>query len=203
MNIFSCWICHQCQNELGFLVDECVYCEVYEYKDFSFNPYIHELLEYWSEQTMTPQEELFKELFNHETLLVKDMDALTLRAHREELAKIAFEARARLSAADNEEKQRKPKKEDKGFQRSINGDDVTSDVINTVKDRQKRLTKQEKIIEGLMKLPGFDRKLAEETLTAGALKGRLDKIKPSEEKAEEKIEEVKIPVFNPFAKKES
>lgn len=145
---------------------------------------------------MTPQEELFKELFNHETVLVKDMDTLSLRAHREELAKIAFEARARLSAVDNEEKNRKPKKDDKGFAHSINGDEVASEAINTVKERQKRLTKQEKLLEGMMKLPGMDRKTAEALMSAGTIKGQLDKKKEVETKSE-------VKVFNPFEKKES
>ncbi len=188
------WICEQCNHTLGWLVTNCVYCEVYGIH--STNPDINNRLE----SPMTPQEELFKLLFNSEKGLVKDMDALTLRAHREELAKIAFEARARLSAVDDEEKQRKPKKEDKGFQRNLNSDDVTSEAINTVKERQKRMSKEEKVLEGLMKLPGMDRKTAESLMSAGTIKGRLDNI------AGKKTEEVKVteevkPVFNPFEKK--
>lgn len=198
--IFDKWECPVCTNELGWLVISCVYCDV---KGIHVtNPDINNRINR-SEETMTPQEELFKLLFNSEKGLVKDMDALTLRAHREELAKIAFEARARLSAVDDEEKQRKPKTTDKGFQRSVNGtDDITSDAINTIKSRKDRLTKQERLIEGMMKLPGMDRKTAESLVSAGTIKNRLDNIK-SDVKIPEVIkitnEEVK-PVFNPFEK---
>lgn len=154
-------------------------------------------------ENMTPQEELFKEFFNNEKILVKDMDTLSLRAHREELAKIAFEARARLSAVDDEEKGRKPKKTGSdgkplpsGFQRSVAGDDTSSEAINTIKDRQKRLTKEEKLLEGLKKL-GIDTKEAERIMSSGAILGRL---KDKKENGEAKTEEVK-PLFNPFEKK--
>ena len=63
------------------------------------------------------------------------MDLLTLRAHRETLSKIAFEAKARLTAVDDEEKIRKKKEAgDKpaGFERSLNSDQTATDAINTI-----------------------------------------------------------------------
>lgn len=69
--------------------------------------YTQRIVDYKGELELTAQEELFSELFNHEKILVKDMDTLMLRAHREELAKIAFEARARLTAVDDEDNERK------------------------------------------------------------------------------------------------
>jgi hypothetical protein len=170
---------------------------------------------------MTPQEQLFSELFNHEKLLVKDMDLLTLRAHREELAKIAFEARARLTAVDDEEKGRKSKSNGNkptGFSRSVNTDEATTDAINAVKERQKKLTKAEKLQAGLEKL-GISATDAAKLMSAGAILGQLkDKkskdiitgeqlqsplgqedgftlVKPTTEQSEVK------PVFNPFGKK--
>ena len=102
---------------------------------------------------MTPQEELHAKLFNHEVQLVKDMDVLQLRAHREELAKIAFEARARLGATD-EVLKTKEKKSPKapGFSRSLQMDDVSSDAINSINEHQKKLTKDEKMIERMRKM---------------------------------------------------
>jgi len=58
--------------------------------------------------TVTPQEELFASFFRSEKLIVSEMSILELRAHREELSKIAFEARARLTAVDDEERHLDP-----------------------------------------------------------------------------------------------
>lgn len=146
---------------------------------------------------MTPQEELFAKLFNREKVLVSTMTVLELRAHREELSKIAFEARAKMTAVDDEEKIRKPKKSEvSGFSRSVNEDGSTRDLINTVKERQKGLSKKEKLIEGLIKL-GFSRSDAEAKLSAGAI---LGKFKANLKEAEKKEENNK-PIFNPFEKK--
>jgi hypothetical protein len=103
-----------------------------------------------SNERMTPQEKLHAKLFYHETLLVKDMDTLTLRAHIEELSHIAFEARARHGAATAEEHKRaKGDKKAQGFQRSLNTDPTTSDAINIIKERQKKLTKAEQLKKNL------------------------------------------------------
>jgi len=103
-----------------------------------------------SNERMTPQEKLHAKLFYHETLLVKDMDTLTLRAHIEELSHIAFEARARHGAAAAEEQKRaKGDKKAKGFERSLNTDPTTSDAINIIKERQKKLTKAEQLKKNL------------------------------------------------------
>lgn len=128
---------------------------------------------------MTPSEELFSKLFNHEKSLVKDMDDLTLRSHREELAKIAFEARARLTAADDEEKTRKPRKE-KGFTRSVKTDDVTSDAINHIVERTKEQKKADKFLEGMAKL-GISNDVAMTMLSAGTIKAHLEKKNPTGE----------------------
>jgi hypothetical protein len=157
-------------------------------------------------ELMTPQEELFSKLFNHEKLLVKDMDLLTLRAHREELAQMAYEARARLSAVDDEEKSRKKKNGPQGptgFQRSLNIDDVTSDAINNVKERQKKLTRSESVRAGLLKIMSV-----EDADKAMAARNISDKVrvqnhtKPAASSTENKPTESKtLPFVNPFEKK--
>ncbi len=123
---------------------------------------------------MTPQEELFAELFNHEKILVRDMEMLELRAHREELTKIAFEARARLTAVDDEDRMREKKSSTKplGFERSLNTDETTTNAINAIKDRQKRMSKQEKIQAGLEKL-GISSTDAAKLMSAGTILGRI------------------------------
>lgn len=222
------WQCPKCFEELGDLNVLCEYCK-FKDKTIVYNPdkyYIHDITiaHICSERpqgaSMTPQEQLFSELFNHEKLLVKDMDLLTLRAHREELAKIAFEARARLTANDEEEKSRKnvvAAGRPTGFARSVNTDEATTDAINTVKERQKKLTKAEKLQAGLEKL-GISATDAAKILSAGAILGQI-KDKKSKDiltgdslhsplgqengftLVKPQLEEPEVKVFNPFGKK--
>lgn len=217
------WICPKCNTNNVNLNLRCVYCyvrhRIVTKRIEDFEPF-DELDEIISERTlkqldritnffyrasetsekMTPQEELFAKFFNHEKILVSTMNTLELRAHREELVKIAFEARARITADDEEEKNRKPKNDGKptGFARSVNGDAATSELINTVKVRQKNLTKKEKLIEGLIKL-GYSRSDAEKKMTAGEL---LGKFKNQIVESENKVKEEAKPFTNPFLKKE-
>ncbi len=100
--------------------------------------------------SMTPNEELFAKFYNHEKLLVKDMDVVQLRTHREELAKIAFEAKARLVAADDEGRERKAKTDNKQW--LVSSDEVLStDAINAPKIRKDRMSKIDKMREQLLK----------------------------------------------------
>ena len=147
---------------------------------------------------MTPQEELFSQLFNHEKILVKDMDILALRAHRENLAKIAFEARAKLTAVDDEERERKRTNQTgKGFSRNLNIDETSSNAINTIKKRTEKLSKFDKIREGLIKM-GMDEAAADSVMSARNILDVTKKVQ--NQTAPEETEEKKI-VFNPFEKK--
>jgi len=208
------WECPHCAAELGELNGYCEYCknrdgtivynpDKYFIREIRIPHIISERIE---QAKMTPQEELFAQLFNHEKLLVKDMDTLTLRAHREELAKIAFEARARLTAADDEESGRKKKAAPtgaKGFARSVNTDETTTNAINTVKERQKRMTAAEKVQASLEKL-GISTADAEKLMSAGTILARI-KDKKSQDiltGKNEAVVEAAEPksLFNPFAK---
>jgi hypothetical protein len=203
------WNCPRCNEELGELNAVCEFCKIDNVIVYNPDKYfireirIHHLI-HASETSMTPQEQLFKDLFNHEKLLVKDMDILTLRAHREELSKYAFEARARLTAVDDEEQGRKKKTEHevRGFERSLNTDEITTNAINAIKDRQKRLTKQEKIQASLEKL-GISTVDAEKLMSAGTILGRINRIKSQASPVEEQKQTENKPIFNPFEKKES
>lgn len=214
------WICKQCGLNNVNIVLHC-YCgnERSEFEPFDsvdeiisnqrlkkIDDAINFVFRSESERSsMTPQEELFSKLFNHEMMLVKDMDILTLRAHRESLAEIAFEARARMTAVDKTEESRKHELRDKnkptGFARSINTDDVTTNAINAVKDRQKRMSKSEKLVEGLIKL-GYSREDAEKKLSAGTILARIQGMAASQNASQNaKPSEEKKPIFNPFEKK--
>lgn len=155
---------------------------------------------------MTPQEKLHATLFYHEKVLVKDMDTLTLRAHIEELSKIAFEARSRHGAATDEEQTRKKTTggKPKGFERSLNIDETTSDAINAIKDRQKKLTKAEKVQEGLKKLYELSGATNSDKEAARVMSAQTIILQVKEKIAEKKTETSEVKqIFNPFTKKES
>jgi hypothetical protein len=225
------WNCPRCSEELGELNGWCEYCkssdniivynpDKYYIREIRINHVIENIK---GDTTVTPQEELFAELFNHEKSLVKDMDVLTLRAHREELSKIAFEARARLTAVDDEENDRKKLARPKGaqgFERSINTDETTTNAISVIQARQTKLSKKEQVLAGLKKLyamTGSDdaMKLAEEAMKNKNILNSLNQDKAEGVAAhgpvgtgiekgfviKTKPEEIKR-AFDPFKKKE-
>lgn len=101
---------------------------------------------------VTPQEELFARFYNHEKLFVKDLDDDKLREHRDELASIAFNAKARLVAIDDEGKERKAKS-GAGKEWTVTpleADQTSTDSINAVKIRKDRMSKMDKIRQGLV-----------------------------------------------------
>jgi len=110
---------------------------------------------------VTPQEELFAKFYNHEKILVKDMDLVQLREHRESLSTVAFEAKARLVAADDEGKERRAKTNNKEWLVTTDNEVVTSDAINAVKVRSARMSKMDKLREQLL-AAGIDGELANE-----------------------------------------
>ena len=222
------WTCPQCQNELGEYNAYCEYCKLEGQTTYNPNPYyireirIRHIEDFMNTPTnlsgadllasieanerMTPQEKLHATLFYHETILVKDMDHLTLNAHIEELSKIAFEARTRHGAATAEDDRRKKKSGPKGFERSVNTDETTTNAINTIKERQTKLTKKEQVLAGLQKLysmAGNDSasKEASRITEAGTILARIkneaaaSKLIPLAEERERK------PIVNPFEKK--
>ncbi len=132
---------------------------------------------------MTEQEELFAKFYSQDKILVKDMDSVQLREHREELAKIAFEAKARLVATDDEVRERHAKS-GKGKEWILPVDEhspVNNDAINTPKIRQARMNKIEKL-KSQLKDAGLDDEI---------IKGMIQNI---ERKATEK--DVKAITFN-------
>lgn len=101
---------------------------------------------------MNDDEKLFAKFYNEEKVLVKDMDASQLRQHREELSKIAFEAKARLVAADDELREKKSKdKKSKEWLVSTENTQTSSDAIAAVKTRTARMSKMDKLRADLRK----------------------------------------------------
>lgn len=169
---------------------------------------------------LNPKEELYAKLFNHETVLVSDMDDLTLCAHVDELQKIAYEANVRYAVSKEEKDKRNSKKNPKTFHTAIEMDDASRNAINTVKKRQEKLSLYDKMHANLMKIPGMTEEVATQTLSAGRLleikNKSVDKspiplkfentpaqkvaveIAKAEEKADETLEQTKIEKKKPF-----
>jgi hypothetical protein len=158
---------------------------------------------------MTPQEELFAKFYNHEKVLVKDMDVSQLREHREELQKIAFEAKARLVAADDEARERKAKTNNKEWLvTDAKPDYDVSNAINVVKKRAERMSKMDKLRKQL-ETAGIDEATIKEmigNLEKKATEGKLKTVtfqKPAVEtsavqvKVEKPVDDSPKVPFNP------
>lgn len=162
------------------------------------------------ELNMTPQEELFAKFYNHEKILVKDMDHIQLKEHRDELQKIAFEAKARLVAADDENRERKAKASNKEWLvTDAKPDYDVSNAINVVKTRAARMSKMDKLREQLQKA-GIEEATIKEmigNLEKKATDGKLKTVtfnKPSQELAVVQVKEKDDSpkeAFNPSALK--
>jgi len=162
------WKCKHCKFDNDVLTSHCRICHTYK-PDWITDKYQAEVeirrdifigriesYEYCmdsinGERTMTPQEELFSKFYNQEKILVKDMDTIQLREHREELATIAFEAKARLVATDDEGRERAAKNgKNKDWLTTADTGQVDNDAINAVKVRTARLSKMDKLRNQLL-----------------------------------------------------
>lgn len=151
--------------------------------------------------TMTPQEELHSKFFLNKRMQVIDMDVLQLRAHREELALIAFKARAEIGAVDEALKE-KEKKNPKapGFSRSLQMDDVSSDAINSINQRKEKLSKDEKMIERMRKM-GIPEDYIQKAMSNMSIHKQIQKaeIKETKDKVKNDERSESKPFVNPFA----
>lgn len=157
---------------------------------------------------MTPQEQLYADFFKNEKARISAMNDLELDEHIEELQKITFEARARLDSAKDGQKERR-KKANKGFAASVQSDELSSNAINAITERNIKLSKREKLIAGLMK-QGVDRATAELMVPADKMskgKAAVNAEKLQQALTVTPIEEKEQPTIpftysNPFAKTE-
>lgn len=154
---------------------------------------------------MTPNEELYREFFNA-VMANPEVHAKTdleLRAEREQLIIVITKGRAEVDARDKILRERKPKGV-QGFAASINADETSTNAINTIKERQKRMSKEDKVREG-MKKAGISAADIEKMMSAGNMLQRL-KMKATELFSHDKKEESEQPseppkpFVNPFAK---
>lgn len=95
---------------------------------------------------MTPNEELHAKFFREEAILVLNMSDIDLDEHIHELETIAREARARITAATEEKRNRAAKLGTKKWKVEPLGPDPTvTDSLNKVKQRSARMGKLDKM----------------------------------------------------------
>lgn len=154
---------------------------------------------------MTDKDELFKGFFNSEAVFVSNLTDDGLAEHIIKLEQIAFEARARLTAADDEGKKRRSKKAPKNVPSSLSGDVLASNAINQIDARNKKLSKEDKLIASLVAL-GMSEADARQKLGQGKTLSKLRSLGDNRPASEIKIEvqqpllEPNKPFVNPFAK---
>jgi hypothetical protein len=122
-------------------------------------------------KTLDDKQALYARFYADEKKLISSMDDLELENHLEEMASIAFEARARTTANQDELRERKGRKsshERNLLQRSDSDFDSNS-AISTVTERKKRMSRADKDFEAMKKLLGVE--------GASELLGKLDKTK--------------------------
>jgi len=170
--VLQFWNCLDCKGYNDGLNRICVYCGLdveiaAEYITYRYQALleiergIYEYRGYLSMAEST--EDLFVKFYNHEKILVKDMDVSSLRQHREELSKVAYEAKARLTAADDDLRERKAKDPKAPWLISTNDNPSISDAVGTVKTRQARMSKMDKMRADLLKTLG-DEELVDEMI---------------------------------------
>jgi len=112
----------------------------------------------------------FEKFFNHEAIAIADMDYATLVSHIQDLEKIAFEAKARLSAGHGKKRKFEYDMSKDERDRLISQPSLSvSESLQTVAKRADRMTKADKFMESMKKL-GLDEE---------ALKAIADHVTPN------------------------
>lgn len=118
-------------------------------------------------QTMTDNEDLFAQFFNAEITLVSAMTEVERIDHIQELEAVAFEAKARLTAAKSHQRDKAANKRLGGewSVTPVEPDPNVTDTINRVQLRKKRMTKLDSTREALEKI-GYDKKTIDTMMSA-------------------------------------
>lgn len=155
-------------------------------------------------------EDLFAKFYNHEKILIANMSSDEFKAHEEELAKVAFEAKARLTAVVDKKREDNAKlrssQKEWLMPRSGAEDALVSDAINAVGQRKKRMNKIEKLNEQLagfvddetrkMLIANVERKATDSNVNLiSFVKAKTDENLVEELKA--KVEDKPVVAFDP------
>lgn len=131
----------------------------------------------WETSKMDDKTALHATFYNNEKELIEDMSDSDLEAHIEELAAIAFEARARINAGQDKKRERQANSDNQKvwLSKVEDGNFDSNAAIGAVEGRKKRQSKSDKLFGDMTKLLGVD--------GAAALIGQLDKTKFNPEQA--------------------
>lgn len=213
---FVYWNCPICKAYNDGLNTECVIC--YTEAPEHITGYYQGLLQisrgiflkYGVYSYMNDAEELFKNFYNAQRILIKDMTLSELNQLRAELSKVAYEAKARLTATDDDLRERKAKDKKSPWLVSTDDNVNVSDAINTVKTRQSRMSKMDKMREQLMKtlddkdlvdemIRNLEKRATENNLKSATFDSKKPLIVENQvtEKSVVMIDTAEKPVFNP------
>lgn len=105
---------------------------------------------------MNEREELHAKFFNDEIEVIKDLDDQALLLRLQELESIDFEVKSRKSAINAENRKRKANKTEnqRSWMVTPNNSIEVGDAINNVKIRKARMSKGDKMYEGLVNTLG-------------------------------------------------
>lgn len=154
------WNCYFCNSYNDILTIHCWNCKVNRPPELdAISEYIKHRRSGMLTETRTikmPETdriELHTKFYNHEKPLYNAMTLEQKRAHREEIALILLEGRARMNAIDDIDREERAKLGPKGREwLTSNQDELSSDAINQPKIRKERMSKADKLKEDLAKL---------------------------------------------------
>lgn len=137
---------------------------------------------YWTRErtwnSLTNDENRFAQFFNAEMVLFSSMTEIEQIEHIQELEDIAFEAKARLTAAKTVQRDNEAKRKLKDKQWLVTATDVNvpsdSDLINKPKIRAQKMSKLDKMKDKLVAL-GLSDKEVESMLSKMIQQARKDK----------------------------
>jgi len=160
--IINSWTCFQCNLYNDILTVHCKDCSanrplnlsriasVIKYKRLGLN-----LTSAEKQMAETDRIELHTKFYNHEKPLYSSMSFEQRRAHRDEIALILLEGRARMNAIDDVDRDENAKRGPKGREwltSNQNQAELGTDAISQPKIRKDRMSKADKLAEEMAKL---------------------------------------------------
>lgn len=177
------WYCGKCSGYNDGLNSHCIYC--CSHKPDWLTVKLQAIIEIrrdiylghgiYGVDVMTEDEEKFSRFWNAEKVFVSQMTDAQLDEHHETLREIAFEAKARVMASDDEKRERRAKNGRKEWTLTDNVVD-SSDALNAPKLRATRMSKLDKIQGQLLAL-GLDESIVKDMMREMSNKAKDSKVK--------------------------
>lgn len=158
--------CDNCNGYNDITSNPCIYCNLYN-ASIEQSSGIIRLTRSGEFHYMTNEDriELHAKFFAEERLAIRDLTDEQMNERREEFRKIAFEAKARLTAHDSEERERNAtkSKEQKAWLVSSDTDPNITEALLAVKQRKERQSKADRMKSQLefLGISGADKLVAQ------------------------------------------